>query len=154
MVNPAEAGIEKTYPLKGNGVMPVVVSIDGQKYASFDVNFDDGSAALTDGYYFDVIETDGEGPDGGESSGESSGSGESSESGESSQPEESESSQEGGDNPLDAPPGGLIGGEYGTGNDSQGIIWILLCLHPGWPDIGMPRKGNFPERGHQPSGRG
>ncbi len=103
MVNPAEAGIEKTYPLKGNGVMPVVVSIDGQKYASFDVNFDDGSAALTDGYYFDVIETDGEGPDGGESSGESSGSGESSESGESSQPEESESSQEGGDNPLDAP---------------------------------------------------
>lgn len=100
IVNPASAGLEKVYLLKGNGTMPVVVSIDGRKYASFDMNFDEGSATLTDGYYFDAIETEN---GGGPGPGPDDGSSEDSEpSGEPWEPEAPFPG--GGDSPFDAPP--------------------------------------------------
>ena len=84
-VNPADS-LEKVYPIEGSGVMPVVVSIDGQKYASFDVDFDEGTSTLTDGYYFEVVRQDGPFFPG--------------------EPSEPESSEPGepGDSPFDAPP--------------------------------------------------
>lgn len=84
-VNPADS-LEKVYPIEGSGIMPVVVSIDGQKYASFDVDFDEGTSTLTDGYYFEVVRQDGPFFPG-----------------EPSEPESSEP-REPGDSPFDAPP--------------------------------------------------
>ena len=84
-VNPADS-LEKVYPIEGSGVMPVVVSIDGQKYASFDVDFDEGTSTLTDGYYFEVVRQDGPFFPG-----------------EPSEPEPSEPGEPG-DSPFDAPP--------------------------------------------------
>ena len=95
-LNPASVGLEKVYLLKGNGTMPVVVSIDGRKYASFDMNFDEGSATLTDGYYFDAIETESGGPSPDDGSSEST---EPSE-----EPSAPEEPSQGGDSPFDAPP--------------------------------------------------
>ena len=95
-LNPASVGLEKVYLLKGNGTMPVVVSIDGRKYASFDMNFDEGSATLTDGYYFDAIETESGGPSPDDGSSESA---EPSE-----EPSVPEEPSQGGDSPFDAPP--------------------------------------------------
>ena len=84
-VNPADS-LEKVYPIEGSGVMPVVVSIDRQKYASFDVDFDEGTSTLTDGYYFEVVRQDGPFFPG-----------------EPSEPEPSEPGEPG-DSPFDAPP--------------------------------------------------
>lgn len=84
------AGLEQVFTIKGSGVLPVVVAIDGQKYASFDVDFEEGTATLTDGYYFDVVRE-------GDNSDEDP---------EESRPEEpgGDSSEPGGDSPFDAPP--------------------------------------------------
>ena len=84
------AGLEQVFTIKGNGVLPVVVAIDGQKYASFDVDFEEETATLTDGYYFDVVRE-------GDNSDEDP---------EESRPEEpgGDSSEPGGDSPFDAPP--------------------------------------------------
>ena len=84
------AGLEQVFTIKGSGVLPVVVAIDGQKYASFDVDFEEGTATLTDGYYFDVVRE-------GDNSDEDP---------EESHPEEpgGDSSEPGGDSPFDAPP--------------------------------------------------
>lgn len=84
------AGLEQVFTIKGSGVLPVVVAIDGQKYASFDVDFEEETATLTDGYYFDVVrESDN-----------------SDEDPEESRPEEpgGDASEPGGDSPFDAPP--------------------------------------------------
>lgn len=84
------AGLEQVFTIKGSGVLPVVVAIDGQKYASFDVDFEEETATLTDGYYFDVVRE-------GDNSDEDP---------EESRPEEpgEDSSEPGGDSPFDAPP--------------------------------------------------
>ena len=84
------AGLEQVFAIKGSGVLPVVVAIDGQKYASFDVDFEEETATLTDGYYFDVVRE-------GDNSDEDP---------EESRPEEpgGDSSEPGGDSPFDAPP--------------------------------------------------
>lgn len=84
------AGLEQVFTIKGSGVLPVVVAIDGQKYASFDVDFEEETATLTDGYYFDVVRE-------GDNSDEDP---------EESRPEEpgGDSSEPGGDSPFDAPP--------------------------------------------------
>ena len=84
------AGLEQVFTIKGSGVLPVVVAIDGQKYASFDVDFEEETATLTDGYYFDVVRE-------GDNSDEDS---------EESRPEGpgGDSSEPGGDSPFDAPP--------------------------------------------------
>ena len=84
------AGLEQVFTIKGSGVLPVVVAIDGQKYASFDVDFEEETATLTDGYYFDVVRE-------GDNSDEDP---------EESRPEEpgGDSSEPGGDFPFDAPP--------------------------------------------------
>ena len=84
------AGLEQVFTIKGSGVLPVVVAIDGQKYASFDVDFEEETATLTDGYYFDVVQE-------GDNSDEDP---------EESRPEEpgGDSSEPGGDSPFDAPP--------------------------------------------------
>lgn len=84
------AGLEQVFTIKGSGVLPVVVAIDGQKYASFDVNFEEETATLTDGYYFDVVRE-------GDNSDEDP---------EESRPEEpgGDASEPGGDSPFDAPP--------------------------------------------------
>ena len=83
------AGLEQVFTIKGSGVLPVVVAIDGQKYASFDVDFEEETATLTDGYYFDVVRE-------GDNSDEDP---------EESRPEEpgGDSSEPGGDSPFDAP---------------------------------------------------
>lgn len=83
-------GLEQVFAIKGSGVLPVVVAIDGQKYASFDVDFEEETATLTDGYYFDVVRE-------GDNSDEDP---------EESRPEEpgGDSSEPGGDSPFDAPP--------------------------------------------------
>lgn len=84
------AGLEQVFTIKGSGVLPVVVAIDGQKYASFDVDFEEETATLTDGYYFDVVRE-------GDNSDEDP---------EESRPEEpgGDASEPGGDSPFDAPP--------------------------------------------------
>lgn len=84
------AGLEQVFTIKGSGVLPVVVAIDGRKYASFDVDFEEETATLTDGYYFDVVRE-------GDNSDEDP---------EESRPEEpgGDSSEPGGDSPFDAPP--------------------------------------------------
>lgn len=84
------AGLEQVFTIKGSGVLPVVVAIDGQKYVSFDVDFEEETATLTDGYYFDVVRE-------GDNSDEDP---------EESRPEEpgGDSSEPGGDSPFDAPP--------------------------------------------------
>lgn len=84
------AGLEQVFTIKGSGVLPVVVAIDGQKYASFDVDFEEETATLTDGYYFDVVrEGDNSDEDPEESRPEGPG---------------GDSSEPGGDSPFDAPP--------------------------------------------------
>lgn len=84
------AGLEQVFAIKGSGVLPVVVAIDGQKYASFDVDFEEETATLTDGYYFDVVrEGDNSDEDPEESRPEGPG---------------GDSSEPGGDSPFDAPP--------------------------------------------------
>lgn len=84
------AGLEQVFTIKGSGVLPVVVAIDGQKYASFDVDFEEGTVTLTDGYYFDVVrEGDNSDEDPEESRPEGPG---------------GDSSEPGGDSPFDAPP--------------------------------------------------
>lgn len=84
------AGLEQVFTIKGSGVLPVVVAIDGQKYASFDVDFEEETATLTDGYYFDVVrEGDNSDEDPEESRPEAPG---------------GDSSEPGGDSPFDAPP--------------------------------------------------
>lgn len=84
------AGLEQVFTIKGSGVLPVVVAINGQKYASFDVDFEEETATLTDGYYFDVVRE-------GDNSDEDP---------EESRPEEpgGDASEPGGDSPFDAPP--------------------------------------------------
>lgn len=84
------AGLEQVFTIKGSGVLPVVVAIDGQKYASFDVDFEEETATLTDGYYFDVVrEGDNSDEDPEESRPEAPG---------------GDASEPGGDSPFDAPP--------------------------------------------------
>lgn len=84
------AGLEQVFTIKGSGVLPVVVAIDGQKYASFDVDFEEETATLTDGYYFDVVrEGDNSDEDPEESRPEGPG---------------GDSSEPSGDSPFDAPP--------------------------------------------------
>ncbi len=42
--------------VEGNGKQTVVVSLDGQKYAAYEVDFDTGSYTLVEGYYEGVVE--------------------------------------------------------------------------------------------------
>ncbi|MEG2597353.1 MAG: PASTA domain-containing protein, partial [Oscillospiraceae bacterium] len=54
-VNPAKSSTWNI-DVKGNGVQKVILSLDGVKYAEFEVNFDTGSTNQTQGYFNEVIE--------------------------------------------------------------------------------------------------
>ena len=62
----------------GSGVQKVIISLDGVKYAEYEVDFDKGTFTLTQGYYDEIIDRIGSGggspntPSGGEPSSEPS----------------------------------------------------------------------------------
>ena len=42
--------------IDGSGVQKVIISLDGVKYAEYEVDFDKGTSTLTQGYYDEIID--------------------------------------------------------------------------------------------------
>lgn len=76
-VNPSQSPTWNV-TVDGSGVQKVIISLDGVKYAEYEVDFDKGTFTLTQGYYDEIIDRIGSGggspntPSGGEPSSEPS----------------------------------------------------------------------------------
>ena len=59
-VNPAQSPTWNV-TIEGSGLQKVIISLDGVKYAEYEVDFDKGTFTLTQGYYDEIIDRIGSG---------------------------------------------------------------------------------------------